>query len=283
MSDANDQDEDEGEDDAPEGDITQEDLERATRMGWSPADKFRGDPDKWVDADVFLKRGDENIGILRERLDKSDQRAAKNEAALAAAQQTIAGFTVWASKSEDKQYERALQTLRAEQMAARNDGDADRVASIGDQITEAKLDKARGTGAPRAAPPPDAGDIPQESQDFVNRNASWWATDMDMQQYAIRMHEEIGRNSPTLTLAKNLELVEDKVRARYPEKFDNPRRGRRTTTTPAGDIDGPVDGLPGEGRAFKDLPADARRECDRFVKEIPGFTRKDYVRDYEWE
>jgi hypothetical protein len=36
------------------------------------------------------------------------------------------------------------------------------------------------------------------------------------------------------------------------------------------------------GKSYSDLPPDAKRQCDRFLKSIPGFTKDQYVRDYSW-
>lgn len=42
--------------------------DRARLMGWAPKDKWRGDPDRWIDAKTFNERT--NPGILHERLEK---------------------------------------------------------------------------------------------------------------------------------------------------------------------------------------------------------------------
>jgi len=38
---------------------------KAKAMGWSPKDEFRGDPDRWVDAETYVRRGEEFIPFLR--------------------------------------------------------------------------------------------------------------------------------------------------------------------------------------------------------------------------
>ena len=46
---------------------------KARRQGWRPQDEYRGPADKWVDADAFLKRSDEELPVMRERLRKQDR------------------------------------------------------------------------------------------------------------------------------------------------------------------------------------------------------------------
>ena len=39
--------------------------ERASAMGWSPQENFKGDPERWVDAETYVKRGEEFIPFLQ--------------------------------------------------------------------------------------------------------------------------------------------------------------------------------------------------------------------------
>jgi hypothetical protein len=43
-------------------------------MGWTAKEKFRGDPERWVDAATFVKNGEESLPILRERLRTLERR-----------------------------------------------------------------------------------------------------------------------------------------------------------------------------------------------------------------
>ncbi|MDE2106523.1 MAG: hypothetical protein KGL39_55425, partial [Patescibacteria group bacterium] len=44
--------------------------ERAGAMGWVPQEKFRGDPEKWVDAETFVQRGEQVMPILKHNNEK---------------------------------------------------------------------------------------------------------------------------------------------------------------------------------------------------------------------
>jgi hypothetical protein len=37
------------------------------------------------------------------------------------------------------------------------------------------------------------------------------------------------------------------------------------------------------GKTFDDLPAEGKKAFDRFAKQIPGFTKEDYLKNYVWE
>ena len=51
--------------DGQHGDDTES---RARAMGWVPKDQFRGPAENWRDAGEFVRRGEEELPILRERL-----------------------------------------------------------------------------------------------------------------------------------------------------------------------------------------------------------------------
>ena len=37
----------------------------ARAMGWRPQDEFGGDPERWVDADTFVARGEQVMPLLK--------------------------------------------------------------------------------------------------------------------------------------------------------------------------------------------------------------------------
>ena len=48
-----------------------EQVEKSARtLGWVPLEEFRGDPDRWIEADQFVERGTSQLPILRENIDR---------------------------------------------------------------------------------------------------------------------------------------------------------------------------------------------------------------------
>src|SRR2546421_12509972 len=47
---------------------------KAKELGWAPKEEFRGNPEKWVDAETFLKRGEEILPLV-----KAQNRKLQNE------------------------------------------------------------------------------------------------------------------------------------------------------------------------------------------------------------
>ena len=53
------------EDEGGQQELSTEDRARA--QGWRPKDEYNGNPDRWVDAEAFVKRGEEELPVVRER------------------------------------------------------------------------------------------------------------------------------------------------------------------------------------------------------------------------
>ena len=59
-------------------------VETAAReMGWRPLAEFRGDAEKWVDAETFVSRGEHYLPIIKADRDKLQAKNAELEASLA--------------------------------------------------------------------------------------------------------------------------------------------------------------------------------------------------------
>ena len=99
-----------------------------------------------------------------------------------------------------------------------------------------------------------------------------------MQQYAVSIGRFVEDNKG-LKGKKLYDEISKEVKNRFPQKFEN--KNRQTSTTV---VDGGSEVAPKPGkRTFANLPQDAQEQCKKFVKEIPGFTKEEYLKDYEWE
>ena len=80
-----------------------------------------------------------------------------------------------------------------------------------------------------------------------------------------------------LTGVKLYDEVKKEVELRFPDRFENKRR--KEPTVVVGDGEPPV--KPGK-QTFSNLPKDAQESCNQFIKEIPGYTKEQYLKDYQW-
>jgi hypothetical protein len=107
-------------------------------------------------------------------------------------------------------------------------------------------------------------------------NNDWYNNDEDLQIYADGISERVAQEG-YVGQAYFKELT-SRVKARFPEKFENPRRSRANDVEAGGELQ--TQGS--TAHSYENLPADAKAACDRFV--ASGLiTKEKYVEDYEWD
>lgn len=107
------------------------DIEADARAeGWRPESEWRGDPDKWVDADQFLKRGKQ----FHQDLKRKNTRLEDEIDSLRSENRKILAATARVAKMQEKvikaSVDAELKKLEAQRQAAIEDGDTYTVAQI---------------------------------------------------------------------------------------------------------------------------------------------------------
>lgn len=246
--------------------------ERAGRMGWVPLEDFRGDEARWVSAEKFVERGENEIPIMRERLRKMDKTVVTLNKTISGMSSTFAEFQKHQQGVVDRAYKKGLAEVEKKKLDAveRNDVDAYKEA-----VKEGEELK------PEAVPEVTTVDPKLEASkaEFNTwKKDNDWFDDPELQQYASEI-SGIVQKQTGLGGIKLYDKVKDQVAVMYPKKFENQNRNIPPVVVGAGGPAAPVDGK----KTFANLPADAQAACLSFVKDIPGYTKKDYLKDYEWD
>lgn len=233
---------------------------RATRMGWSPKEQFRGDPSKWVDAKTFIERGETMLPILRERLNKQEEINRELK-------ETVQDFRGYISKTEQRAYERAKRELEDDRKAAKEAGDIDKFEQATNELHKLETDKPKNGEAKSPIEDP-------VFKGWIDEN-EWFKTDPKMAAYANGIGQFIRETEPALVGRDYLDEVTKQVKERFKEKFENPRRnGVARVEAGSGSVPKKTN-----AKTYNELPPDAKRECDRYVKQ--GLLKKEeYVKTY---
>lgn len=245
--------------------ISEEDIKEAQAMGWSPKENWRGDPEKWVDARTFNEKAYKSKEILRERLMKQDQTIHEMK-------RTFDDYKDFVQKKigniEKSAYQKATQELEKREREAVELGDVRTYERIKQERME--LDKNQ-LNAPDQSK---QSSEPQGDPVFTAWNAenSWYGKDIDMSVWVDTAVDHIKRQTG-LSGKPLLDQVAKEVRERFPEKFGNPRRQGGASMSPARTV--------GQGKqsGYETLPPEAKRECDRFVKQ-GLMSREEYIKFY---
>lgn len=236
----------------------QETKQKASAMGWVPEDQFRGDKSKWVSAEEFVRRGENEMPILRERLDFALKKQADQD-------RVIQDLVNLNSTTEKRAYERALKNLKKEQLEAVQLGDVDKFSEINEEIEE--LQSAQIKAPEQKAPANPIYD------DWLSNNA-WFKPESGdrVSRYANSIYEDIARENPLASYRQVLDAVAKETKERFPEKFTNQRR------TEAASVQR-VAGNGGKPKSrFGSLSQEARDAFDRFTKQGVKMDKEEYAR-----
>jgi len=251
-----------GDNDAPQ---VSEHEERASRMGWVPKDKFRGNPDTWVSAEEFARRGDEQVPLLRSQVRRLEQRDKENAEA-------IKQFSQFHAQVQENAYKQALEDLRREKIEARNSLDGERELLIDDKIEELRqYDPRKQVAAPVQQPQSDP-----VFDSWVAENK--WAEDEDAQAIGMIIGNKLRANGDTSSGKEFLDKI--KLEMRKSPKYSHFLGEQENTNRAQAAAVGANSTAPkNRQKGYADLPSEAKQACDMFVKK--GFiTREKYIKDF---
>lgn len=257
-------------------DIEQE----AAQLGWVPRDQFKGDPDKWTDAETFVQRGKEIMPILRknnERL-QNDLAAVKGQlndvqSALNEAKDAMEAFREYHNETAKNAYEQAVRDLTEQKRTALREGDADTVIEVDEALADlrSKAPKALEKSTPPAptpAPAPVAVPEPAELVAWKEDNKDWVDVNREATAYGASIAQFIKVSRPELTGRAFLDAVSEEVRAKFPAL---------SRSSPSSKVDsgshGAADPTGSKSKGYNSLPPDAKAACDRMADRLVGPNR----------
>lgn len=242
-------------------------------MGWRPESEWRGDPSAFVSAEEFVRRGKEITPILRKNNEKLMAEIKARDERIAQIQSTMQMLVETHKGSEERMYQQALNDLKQQRKDAISSMDGERFAEIEEQIeamNEAKRLTAVQTPAPAAQQAPA---VDPAFEGWAQQNP-WYLEDTKLRRQADIIGRTLREEGRTEQGEAFLNLVRDEMSEMYPDKIGTNRRQ-------PGRVEGSTNRASrSSGKGYRDLPAEAKEMCDTFVRDIPGFTREQYVTDY---
>ena len=246
--------------------------ERARGMGWVPKEEFRGDESRWVDAEMFVKRGDEVMPILKERLGKMESTMSEVKGQNARLEQIQKNLLNMQKTTSERAYKRAKRELQKEQREAVAAGDIATYDRIENEINDIEKD-SEFVEEPNGIVP-DTQSMNPDYPAWVAENR-WYINDKKLEDYADFIGNKLIQQG--LKGRALLDAVTDGVKETFPSSFENQKRTLPPTVETGGMGGG--EEPRGKGKSYRDLPPDAKDACDSFVAD--GLMKKEeYVAEY---
>lgn len=237
---------------------------RAKAMGWVPKEQFRGPPENWRDADEFVRRGEEEVPILRERLRNTTRK-------LETIEQDFATRIDMLTRANNMALQRQREQLEATYDAAMRNATANGDVERFDQLNRDKREvlhqhdqRVREVIAGDQRQPQQQARQqaqPVEVTDWINRNA-WFNSDPELQAAAAGYSRKLELERPHLSLSENLAATERYIKQeRYQDRFGGQVRGAQVESGSR------VSSSNGSRRGASSLPPEARAAATRFVQQ----------------
>lgn len=234
---------------------------KAREMGWRPKEEFKGDPEKWVDAATYYKRGIEVLPIVKAE-------AASLRAELARVKQQANDYAQVVERAAQREIDdlkRQLKDAQEVRKAAVKEGDGEAFEASEAEIKDLEGKIAQASTSTK--PSPD-NDLKARWDTWLSEN-QWFVQDPELQALANSI--AIGNDPEVRALAgKNAgeefwNLVGRKAKA-LKARMDGADDGRSRPGPSRGTHGNP--GPTPARRSYENLDPEFKKTCDRMYKDF---------------
>lgn len=245
---------------------------KAEKMGWIPPARYRGEPERFVDADEYVARGEQVLPIVRAQNQRLQEEVASLKANQAALQESLQKANTALEEIEErhtvatvKAVEQAKKDLQKRLAEAHDAGDSAAIAEITGLMVDLNASSAEPPKKkePETKPLPQPAVVPPELKAWQEANP-WFGTDKRKTALALGIAQELRDSGTTLEGAAFYEKVREELEA---------------TLGGAAGAGSKVEGARGSEagtarvsakKGFAALPADAKAACDAESRNFVG-------------
>ena len=245
---------------------------KAKDMGWAPKEEFRGDPEKWIDAETYVRRGEELMPILKansrrtnEKLQSVETELKTTKDLLKEATESIEALKEFRSSLTKKEAQEKAKELTTAIVEAKREGDHEKEVELTEALHEHKaaIKEAEKPPEAKSAEKPEDPTLNPDWQAWVAEN-DWWGKDRRRTALAMGIADELKADSTNkLTGKAFLDKVTEEVELTV---------GGGLRTAP-NKVEGGGRGSRNGAKGFGDLPAEAKQACERQAERLVGPNR----------
>lgn len=225
--------------------------------GWNP--NYDGPGKK--DAETFVKDGEKISGMLKSKIGRLEER-------IDSLTETNAEFKKYTDsqiKKEAEKNRRLIAELEKVKAQAITDGDGVAAIQAEKDIQNLQQEKPQND---------DAAAYNRIAEQWASEN-QWYVNNKKLAAFANGIADQIAAQGYT-GQAYFKELTRE-VKEAFPEEFENPNRSK------PGSVEDGSSKVDSKARGWANLPAEDKKQAEKFIKDIPGFTKEEFLAQYEWE
>jgi len=237
---------------------------KASELGWVPKEKFKGDPEKHVDAKTYWEKGELVLPIVRQQRDEFKSKLEKTDKELAEMRKAMSDFQKETEAAAERKYKEQIAELRAAKAAAVEAGDKAAYQRADDALEEIKESKP--VPVKVETKPEPTGD--PEFEAWVKDN-DWYVKDAAKRRLANAIGLDLTQENPSLKGSKLFDMVTKEMDRIEAEKSGTERAGPQR---------GGKTGAPNsKAKNFDNLPAEYKKSFDRQVRMGIKMTKEQFV------
>ena len=265
--------------------------DEARRLGWTSQEEWvesGKDPERWRDADEFLKYGEERLPIMKENYDKLTNKYEQLEASLSSERaereklmKMIGALKNTTEQAIQREYDRALNDLKHKRNTAMVEGDTAEFSRMDDEIDKLREQKAKAEQETKAEPtsqtqiPP----VIQKKMDNWQAENAWYGQNPEMTIFVDNMARALGQRGFQMESDRFWVELDSTIRKQFPEAFENKaRQAPAAVGTDGGNLDSGEVKKSGK-KDYRSLPAWAKQACDQMVNE-GVLSKEEYVKTF---
>ncbi len=227
---------------------------KALEMGWRPKEEWDGDEADFIDAKEFVRRKP-----LFEKIEHQSK-------AIKQLTEAFDALKTHHTKVKESEYQRALKTLKEARREALREGETERALAYEDKIEEVEQQKAEFDSDAAKVNVPVEQEAHPEFVAWKQRNG-WYNKDTELRQFADTYGMSLAKQGKTPQ--EVLDLVAQRVRKAFPEKFTNPNRDK------PGAVEAPSrKGASSDGFQM----TDEERTIMKKILRVGGLTEAEYIK-----
>lgn len=244
--------------------------DRARRMGWKDKTEFSKAPEAWVDADTFVKRSEEELPIMRERLRWMENQRKEDEGRYKEIQAVLLQTKDMLMKNTKNSFEEKKQQYQAAINQARASGDTQLYDAY--LLQFAKFLETNDVPDEKKPEPKQETSLTPGQLEYLqdwNKENTWFNTDPDLNAQAVAYFNTLERTDPNGSFYKRVKDTEKYIKEKNPAKFGKP--APKFAAVEGGSSVASVQ----VNKSYESIPGEVKTIYDNMLRHMPFYGKRD--------